>query len=549
MSNVTRRELLAAFLGAPAAFALGGCTRATVPELPPGDLIGGSVSVGHLLMDVPHISVPQDRTEKHQVVIVGGGIAGLCAARRLLRSGVDDFVVIELEPEPGGTSRSGRSDIVAHPWGAHYVPAPSKDNPALVELLEEMGVFEGRDDAGDPIVAEQFLCRYPQERVFHKGYWHEGLYMHAGATLDDHAQLEKFKREIDFWVSWRDGRGRRAFAIPMANGSDDADVRELDRISMAEWLDERGLTSPRLRWYVDYACRDDYGSRAEHTSAWAGLFYFAARLREPGAESRPFITWPEGNGRLVEHLHNPCRQKTRLGLAVVDIVPGDAEGRPEVLVHAIAHDGRTAHAFHAEKVIFAAPYFLAPYIVRFDSENSPSHVSEFEYGAWAVANLTLTERPHSRGTPLAWDNVLYESPSLGYVATTYQRGFDHGPALLTYYYALCDEDPNLARDRLLETDRDGWAEIALSDLERAHPGLRSQTSRIDVMRWGHAMILPRPRFIWGGEREAAAEPYRGIHFAHSDLSGLPLFEEALYRGTLAAEQVLKEIGKDVQSVL
>jgi protoporphyrinogen oxidase len=549
MSTVNRRELLAAFLGAPTALALGGCSQRAVPELPPGKLVGGSVSVGHQLLDESHVSVIKGRPEKHRVVIVGGGIAGLSAARRLLRAGVDDFVVIELEPEPGGTSRSGESDLVAYPWGAHYVPAPTKDNPALVDLLQEMGVFEGRDDAGDPIVAEQFLCRYPQERVFYKGYWHEGLYMHAGATTEDLDQLEKFKREIDFWVGWRDGRGRRAFAIPMANGSDDAEVCELDRMSMADWLEERGLTSPRLRWFVDYACRDDYGSHADETSAWAGLFYFASRVPEPGAKSRPFITWPEGNGRLVEHLYAPVRQKTRLGLAVVDIAPRDTEGPPEIRVLAVPHEGRTAQAFQAEKVIFAAPYFLAPYIVRFDRENQPAHVREFEYGAWAVANLILKEIPYSRGAPLAWDNVLYESPSLGYVATTYQRGLDHGPALLTYYYALCDQNPRIARARLLEVERDGWAEIALSDLERAHPGLRSQTSRIDVMRWGHAMILPRPRFIWGGAREAAATAYRGIHFAHSDLSGLPLLEEAFYRGTLAAEQVLEEIGKDIQSVL
>ena len=38
---------------------------------------------------------------------------------------------------------------------------------------------------------------------------------------------------------------------------------------MADWLGERGLTSERLRWFVEYACRDDYGSRLEQTSAWA----------------------------------------------------------------------------------------------------------------------------------------------------------------------------------------------------------------------------------------------------------------------------------------
>ena len=47
---------------------------------------------------------------------------------------------------------------------------------------------------------------------------------------------------------------------------------------MASYLDRLGLSSWRLRWYVDYACRDDFGLRASECSAWAGMHYFAARL-------------------------------------------------------------------------------------------------------------------------------------------------------------------------------------------------------------------------------------------------------------------------------
>ena len=62
----------------------------------------------------------------------------------------------------------------------------------------------------------------------------------------------------------------------------------------------------------------------------------------------------------------------------------------------------------------------------------PSFLAEFEYGAWMVANLTLKSRPKSKGFPFAWDNVLYDSPSLGYVVATHQRCADHGPTVLTY---------------------------------------------------------------------------------------------------------------------
>lgn len=110
--------------------------------------------------------------------------------------------------------------------------------------------------------------------------------------------------------------------------------------------------------------------------------------------------------------------------------------------------------------------------------------------------------------------------------------------MFTYYYPLCDYDPSEARRKLLALGRDEWADIALTDLSRAHHEIGMLTERLDVMRWGHAMIRPRPGFVWGEARQTALKPHRGIHFAHTDLSGVPLFEEAFYHGNRAAEELL-----------
>src|SRR5437870_10375900 len=317
--SFTRREVLAAFLGVPVALAA--CRSREAPRLPEGEIVGASDVIGHRIRDGLSITPSRDQWERAGVVIVGGGVAGLSAAWRLLKAGFEDFVLIELERAPGGTARSGTSSVVPYPWGAHYLPAPLKENNTLITLLDEMGILEGRNNAGEPIVAEQFLCRDPEERVFYRGRWYEGLYLRAGASADDLSQLDKFNAEVNGWVGWRDVRGRRAFAIPVKNCSDDAEVTDLDKITIAEWLDERGLTSARLRWLVDYACRDDYGLTLDQTSAWAGLFYFASRVPGPHAESQPLITWPEGNGRLVSHLYNKAKAKVRLGSAVAQIIP------------------------------------------------------------------------------------------------------------------------------------------------------------------------------------------------------------------------------------
>jgi hypothetical protein len=102
---------------------------------------------------------------------------------------------------------------------------------------------------------------------------------------------------------------------------------------------------------------------------------------------------------------------------------------------------------------------------------------------------------------------------------------------------------------MLDLGWEEWAELTLSDLERAHPDLRNLVERLDVMLWGHAMIRPKPGFLWGADRRRAGQSFRGIHFAHSDLSGLALFEEAFDRGVRAAEEVLHERGLKVASIL
>ena len=535
---MNRRELLAAFLGVPVALAA--CRRSETVPLPAGQIVGASDVFGHHVRDGLHVEVPKDAWSNVGVLIVGGGVAGLTAAWRLQRSGFKDFALIELETAPGGTSRSGSNRLISYPWGAHYIPAPMKENTELVSLLDEMGVVEGKDKAGEPVIAEQFLCRDPEERVFYKGRWYEGLYLHAGETEDDQRQLQQFNAELDHWISWRDARRRRAFTLPLSACSDDAEVTALDRTSMADWMDARGLNSPRLRWWVNYACRDDYGMTLEQTSAWAGLFYFCSRVVAPKAESQSLITWPEGNGHLVQHLFERAKANIQLDRAAVEVIPVN-DG---VDVVTLDPEGKAPRGFHARRVIFAAPQFMARYVVRPYRDNPPPHIAEFHFGAWMVANLTLKNRPRpasNRDFPLAWDNVLYESPSLGYVVATHQRGLDHGPTVLTYYYPLVDADARAARTRLLETDWHGWAEIALTDLSRAHADIRELVERLDVMRWGHAMIRPRTGFMWGAARREAAKPFRGIHFAHSELSGVALFEEAFDAGVRTADDILSQI--------
>lgn len=530
-----RREVLAGLLGLPLASLLGCGESANLPAA--GEIVGVAHALGHRLRQPQTFDLQEDAYETARVVIVGGGVAGLSAAWKLQRSGVEDFLLLELEDVAGGTARSGTLANIEHPWGAHYLPAPTAANAPLVELLDEMGLIEGYRDDGEPIYAEQHLCRDPEERVFVGGQWHEGLFPHAIATSDDLAQLARFRREIDRWIAWRDAHGRRAFTTPVALCSDAPEVTALDRISLAQWLAERKFTSPPLLWWIEYATRDDYGLTLDLVSAWAGLFYFAARVSTPGEDSQPFLTWPAGNGRLVQHLVKRVASHIRTGEAVAKIQQAISG---EFNIHVLTRDGQP-RGYRAQHAIFAAPQFLVPYILTDCSTQRRADAREFQYGAWLVANLLLRDRPHNVGFAPAWDNVLYSSSSLGYVAATHQSGHDHGPTVWTYYYPFCQRDPSEGRTHLLESDWPTLAEFVLQDLAAAHPDLRALVERLDVMLWGHAMIQPRVGFMTGGARLRAAQAEGNIHFAHTDLSGVALFEEAFAHGLRAAEEVLQTL--------
>ena len=200
-----------------------GCQRnsSSIP-LPPGELLGASVDMGHRLRSERRLpEIPLQECEITQIVIAGGGVAGLSAARELNKAGIAEFQLFELENDIGGTSRFGSTHVsakgdsysISYPWGAHYLPAPTRENPALVELCEEMGCIDHFDKEGQPVYAEEQLCWSPQERIFYRGTWYEGLYLNEGANENDLQEWNRFHKQIAAWVNWRDGEGNRAFTL------------------------------------------------------------------------------------------------------------------------------------------------------------------------------------------------------------------------------------------------------------------------------------------------------------------------------------------------
>ncbi|MBK9965962.1 MAG: hypothetical protein IPP07_14070 [Holophagales bacterium] len=225
------------------------------------------------------------------------------------------------------------------------------------------------------------------------------------------------------------------------------------------------LPGARLRWFVEYGCRDDFGSSLGETSAWAGIHYFAARLRGDSVteEAAPFLTWPEGNTRLVACLARAAEGRIATGALVFDVVP--AAGGVTIRYFDAARD--EVVAVEAAHAVFAMPRYTAGRLLAPWRDAPPAHLAAFSYVPWLVANLTLRDRPRSSGYPLSWDNVLYDSVSLGYVVATHQKGSDHGPTVLTYYRPFAGEG---ARKRARPAPRRVGGRPLRRRPRRPHPG-------------------------------------------------------------------------------
>jgi NAD(P)-binding Rossmann-like domain len=496
---------------------------------------------GHRLRDMRSLADPAETIET-DVLIAGSGIAGLTAAWQLKKRGVQDVLVIG-GPEWHGNAAAGQDGDLVFPTGAHYLPLPSTESRHVREMLSEFGVLQGDPYALRPTFDERYLVHAPAERVLYRGAWQEGYLPVDDVSAAERADHEKFFKIVEWYTNARGSDGRRAFAVPLELSSSDDSFRQLDRISFNAWLNSAELDAPTLRWYLNYCCRDDYGRHDDEISAWAGLHYFCGRDGQAAnAERGAVLTWPQGLGALAARLETAAAvQKPWRSASVAHLQVADGAVEASLLVPQ-GSDWRVVRV-KARQAIAAMPLFVLQHV--FPGLASYGFVSARDvprYAPWLISNFIMRAFPEEQaGTALAWDNVIYKEPGLGYVVSTHQDIRMSRPerTAFTAYQALSDLEPNAARHWLDHASVSELTEAAGKDLRLAY-GWRLPlcVERIAITVRAHAMAVPEPGFLSNPGRTALRRTGGPIFFAHSDLSGLSLFEEAAWWGYQAAAQAL-----------
>ena len=472
--------------------------------------------------------INENEVGEFDCIVLGGGVSGLSALYHLEKKSNGNFALIEAQSKCGGNSQYGENEISSYPYGAHYLPLPDKSLKELISFLEDIEVC--KIENGNPVYNPEYLIHFPETKLKYRGNWYEGLIPLANLNQKDKEDLEKFNKIIETYKKLIGSDSKKAFSIPISDSSSDQKILELDSLTASDFLINEEISSPFVHWYVNYGTRDDYGLSHHLTSAWAAIHYFASRREKEDSHLPGLLTWPEGNGFLIKGFENKIKSKIHSNLLVLKIL----EKNGCYYVFSKENGSQNIKIKKAKKIISALPHFVNKKV--FDQSFSLSDVSH-EYSPWLVANLSIKNLPDEfRDIP--WDSVSYHHESLGFVRSDHQNlGGNSRGSVLTYYYPFSKENTTSERNNLQNLDLNIKTKEILEELDNYYLGLSKSVTKIDYWIWGHAMCRPYPGIMKKVIGRKTNKAHDGLYLAHTDYSGISIFEEAFYQGFRAANAI------------
>ena len=449
------------------------------------------------------------------VAVVGGGVAGLAAAHRLVERGVRDVVLLEASDRLGGsiaTERRGGFTIEA---GADSFLT---EKPWAAELCERLGVSlvgtrEGErrtyvvhDGRIEPL-PEAFLLLAPTDlRAFAVSSlfsWRGKLRMALDLLLPRRADAAD--ESLAHFVRRRFGReALERVAEPLVSGIYTADA---ERLSLA-------ATMPRFREL-----------ERKYRSVIRGLRASAGASRAAGARYSLFATPADGMGALVEALAR------RLPEGVV---------RLRSPVGTLAHDGATwrlragGEALAVDALVLAAPAWTAGPLLEPVDPALGRLLGEIEYASSATVTLAYpsAEVPQLRGfcfvVPAVERRALI---ACTWASRKFPGRAPEGHELVRAFVG------GALRPDLLARDDDALVEVVRGEL-RALAGITAAPELVRV----HRHRLAMPQYVVGHLERVAAIEARAAAFTALALAGAAYrgvgVPDCVRSGAAAADQVL-----------
>lgn len=458
-------------------------------------------------------------SEKHDVVIIGGGLAGLTSAYRLR-----DLKPLVLEQDGffGGNAKGEKRGSSVYPMGSAYVskPEPTSD---LGKLLTELGLMtkgyvEGGDDA----------------TVYYKGSFAHGFW--SGVT--DPAAKADFERiHADLVKIYDEG------ALTVPPSKDAPEGREMDDVPFEKWMTQRwGQVHPHVKEYFQLYCWSSFLASIDEISTSQMLSFVAAETGE-------IMHFPGGNAAISQALFEKLSEGDGLSRLRNGCIVADIRCVPEGVQICYEGADRVLRTVLAKQVIFAAPKFVAARACAADMPAAQAKaIADIPYRGYVVANVILKKPLKApsmelyclKGTPPPSPTAAHPQDR-GFTdlvfATAMQAPNVNG--VLTAYSGLPYDG---ARQFLFNPGaHDKYKAAVLKELQPLMQTLGLTNADIDgvrLTRWGHALPIARAGLVKSGTLERASRPIQGkIHFANQDNWANPCFETSLGAGREACEYV------------
>jgi protoporphyrinogen oxidase len=429
-------------------------------------------------------------TERHDVVIIGGGVSGLTAAYRLRHR---DFLLLEKEPHWGGNAYLMDYQGNAYATGSAFL---SKDEFAY-SFAKEIGLEPLPVNSSDPSIIRGELVL---------DTWGEGLdKLPYPAPLRE--SFKRFKKEmlaIDV-----EKRAKELFDKPFS------DFLNGHPAEIKEWWDGFGPSN--------------WGAASEETAAALGIFSLQEMAGESGSDDR--YTWPGGLGaitkKLAEILQPKYKDRMHTGATVVAVVNEKERVQVTYMLN------RELKTVAAKAVIMATPKFITRRIVEGLPDKQSQAMHQIRYIPYPVVNLIFDKPVFNQG----YDTWCPGNSFTDFVVADWviqkQTGYQQKFNILSCYTPMKEEE----RGYLLnETGARKIAGNVLSDFQKLMPSLNVDPVEVHIYRRGHPMYMSTPG-LYTRVQPLARQPLERIFFANTDSEGPA---SATSEGIHAAERAVKE---------
>ncbi|MCB0486680.1 MAG: hypothetical protein KDC47_10830, partial [Flavobacteriaceae bacterium] len=192
----------------------------------------------------------------------------------------------------------------------------------------------------------------------------------------------------------------------------------------------------------------------------------------------------------------------------------------------------------AKSVICSVPIFILQKILKADLGGGFSVPS---YSPWVISNLVFDDLRH---LDIPWDSVNYHSDTLGFVYANHQNMLRSGPGgILTHFFVPASGDNEQERYKIYSSSYEELCSRALVDLKSMYPQLLTTLREVKLWIWGHAMRKVTSGVMTEAMNSKFLNESRGLFHAHTDFSGISIFEEAFYQGNRAARLCINYLSR------